>query len=550
MMILDGMGASSGVAIGKVFIKKQGTATVPNTKIENVEAEIKRFEEAKVEALTELQGLYEKALQEVGEEHAGIFDVHQMLVQDLDLHDQVVSVITEDKYNAAYAVSSAAVVIAGMFECMEDAYMQERAADIRDISKRLIGILTGEREIALADLDEPVILVAKDLFPSDTIQMNKKFVLGFITEDGGKMSHSAILARTMQIPAIVGVESALTKFKNDEIIILNGKDGKIYTEPTPEMLAQWTTEQEKYKHDKEALQALVGTENRTLDGVHIEVNANIGSPEDIDNVRSNDAKGIGLFRSEFLYMDGNALPTEQIQYESYKKVLEAMEDRVIIRTLDVGGDKELPYLNIPKEDNPFLGYRAIRVCLDQPELFKTQLRALLRASVHGKLGIMFPMIATVDEIKAARTILEATKQELIAQGQAVSEDIEVGMMIETPAAALVSDLLAKEVDFFSIGTNDLTQYTMAVDRMNAKIAHLYDTHNLAVLRSIKMIADNAHKAGIWVGICGESAADTTLTETYLAMGIDELSVSAPSVLEVRKKIQQVDTRTAKATLNL
>ncbi|WP_053982668.1 phosphoenolpyruvate--protein phosphotransferase [Niameybacter massiliensis] len=549
-MILDGIGASSGVAIGKVFIKKQGTSKVPNTKIENVEAEIKRFEEAKEEALKELQVLYTKAVEEVGEEHAGIFDVHQMLVQDLDLNDQVVNFITEDKYNAAYAVSEAAVIIAAMFESMDDPYLQERAADIRDISKRLIGILTGEKEVSLADLQEPVILVAKDLFPSDTIQMNKKFVLGFITEDGGKMSHSAILARTMQIPAVVGLENALTKFNNDDIIILDGKNGKVYTEPTEEMVAEWTLEQEKYRNYKEELQKLIGTPNVTIDGVHIEVNANIGSPDDIENVLANDAKGVGLFRSEFLYMDGKALPTEEMQYEAYKKVLEAMEDRVIIRTLDVGGDKELPYLNIPKEENPFLGYRAIRVCLDQPELFKTQLRALLRASVHGKLGIMFPMIATVDEIKAARKVLEETKQELLAEGIAVSEDIEVGMMIETPAAALVSDLLAKEVDFFSIGTNDLTQYTMAVDRMNAKIAHLYDTHNLAILRSIKMVADNAHKAGIWVGICGESAADTTLTETYLAMGIDELSVSAPSVLEVRKKIQQVDTQKAKASLNL
>lgn len=549
-MILDGIGASSGVAIGKVFIKKQGTTSVPNTKIENVEAEIERFEAAKVEAINELKALYERALREVGEEHAGIFDVHQMLVQDLDLHDQVVNVITEEKYNAAYAVSEAAVIIAGMFESMEDAYMKERAADIRDISKRLIGILTGEREVSLADINEPVILVAKDLFPSDTIQMNKEFVLGFITEDGGKMSHSAILARTMQIPAIVGVKDALTKIKNEETVILDGKGGKIYLEPTEEMLTTWKAEQDKYTNYKQELQKLIGTENKTLDGVHIDIYANIGSPDDIAKVLENDAKGIGLFRSEFLYMDGTSLPTEEMQYQAYKKVLEAMEERVIIRTLDVGGDKELPYLNIPKEENPFLGYRAIRVCLDQPELFKTQLRALLRASVHGKLGIMFPMIAVVDEIKAAKALLEETKNELIAEGIPVSDDIEVGIMIETPAAALVSDVLAKEVDFFSIGTNDLTQYTMAVDRMNSKIAHLYDTHNLAILRSIKMVADNAHKAGIWVGICGESAADTSLTELYLAMGIDELSVSAPSVLEVRKTVQQIDTRKAKEALNL
>lgn len=549
-MILDGIGASSGVAIAKVFIKKQSSVTISAHKITDPEVEIKRFEEAKDEAIKELKALYEKALIEVGEEHAQIFDVHQMLVGDLDLHDQVVSMITSEKYNAAYAVSEASTIIAGMFESMEDPYLQERAADIRDISKRLIGILSGEREVSLADINEPVILVAKDLFPSDTIQMNKKYVLGFITEDGGKMSHSAILARTMQIPAVVGLKDALTTLEKDATIILDGKSGKIYTSPTEEMLAEWKTKQEEYRNYKEQLQLLKGTANRTLDGVEIEVNANIGRPEDIEGVLANDAKGIGLFRSEFLYMDSDALPTEEMQYEAYKKVLSAMEDRVIIRTLDVGGDKELPYLNIPKEENPFLGYRAIRVCLDQPEMFKVQLRALLRASIHGKLGIMFPMIATVDEIRAAKEILEETKKELLAEGIAVSDDIEIGMMIETPAAAIISDLLAQEVDFFSIGTNDLTQYTLAVDRMNSKIAHLYDAHNPAVLRLIKMVADNAHKAGIWVGICGESAADTTLTETFLAIGIDELSVSAPSVLEVRKKIQQVDTREAKKELML
>lgn len=540
-MILDGIGASSGVAIGKVFIKQQNDFVLPTHKVTDTEAEIKRFNDAKEEATLELKVLYEKALEEVGEEHAQIFDVHQMLIADLDLHDQVVGIITDEKYNAAYAVSEASAIIAAMFESMDDPYLQERAADIRDISKRLIGILTGEKEVSLADINEPVILVAKDLFPSDTIQMNKQYVLGFITEDGGKMSHSAILARTMQLPAVVGVKNILTKLNKNSTIIIDGKSGKIYINPTGEELVYWKAKQEEDRNYKQKLQSLKGTANKTVDGVEIEINANIGSPDDIEGVLANDAKGVGLFRSEFLYMDGHALPTEEAQYEAYKKVLEAMEDRVIIRTLDVGGDKELPYLNIPKEENPFLGYRAIRVCLDQVDMFKVQLRALLRASVYGKLGIMFPMIATVEEIKGAKAVLEETKRELLAEGIAVSEDIEVGMMIETPAAALISDVLAQEVDFFSIGTNDLTQYTLAVDRMNAKIAHLYNTHNLAVLRLIKMVADNAHAAGIWVGICGEAAADTTLTETFLGMGIDELSVSAPSVLELRKTIQQIDT---------
>ena len=534
-MILDGIGASSGVAIGKVFIKKQGTASVPNTKIDNVEAEIERFEAAKLEAINELKALYEKALSEVGEEHAGIFDVHQMLVQDLDFHDQVVNVITEEKYNAAYAVSEAAVIIAGMFESMEDAYMKERAADIRDISKRLIGILTGEREVSLADINEPVILVAKDLFPSDTIQMNKQFVLGFITEDGGKMSHSAILARTMQIPAIVGVKDALTKIKNEETVILDGKGGKIYLEPTQELLDTWKSEQDKYNNYKQELQKLIGTENKTLDGVHIEINANIGSPDDIAKVLENDTKGIGLFRSEFLYMDGTALPTEEMQYEAYKKVLEAMEDRVIIRTLDVGGDKELPYLNIPKEENPFLGHRAIRYCLDNRELFKKQIRAILRAAVYGYIKIMLPLITCIEEVNEAKAVIKECEAELAESG-AEYKSVPVGIMVETPSAVFISDLLAQEVEFFSIGTNDLTGYTMAVDRGNSKVSKLYDAMQPSVLRAIEITIKSAKKAGIQVGMCGEAAADPRLIPKLIEWGLDEFSVTPSSILQTRKII--------------
>lgn len=549
-MILEGIGASKGIAIGKVFVKESGSVTIPNTRIEDITLEIKKFEDAKEETIQELKALYEKALVEVGEEHAQIFDVHQMLVQDLDLHDQVVSVITNDKFNAAYAVSEAAVLIAGMFEAMEDAYMQERAADIKDISKRLIGILTGNKERSLADINEPVILIAKDLFPSDTIQMNKKFVLGFVTEDGGKMSHSAILARTMQIPAVVGSKSILTDVEAGDMLIIDGTTGTIYKNPTQELLEEWETKKNEYETYRKELLSLIGTPNRTKDGVEVEINANIGHPDDLPAVLDNDAKGIGLFRSEFLYMNSAQFPTEDEQFDAYKKALEAMEDRVIIRTLDIGGDKELPYLDIPKEENPFLGYRAIRICLQEKDMFKVQLRALLRASSYGKLGIMFPMIATLNELVLAKEILEETKQELIAEGVTVSDDIEVGMMIETPAAAMISDILAKEVDFFSIGTNDLTQYLLAVDRMNAKIADLYSTHDLAVLRTIKMIADNGHAAGIWVGICGEAAADTTLTETFLAMGIDELSASAGSVLELRRKVQEINVAEARKNLNI
>ncbi len=549
-MFLEGIGASKGIAIGKIFVKENNSEAVSDTRIDKtqVEKEIIRFEEAKKTAVDELNVLYQKALNDVGEEHAQIFDVHKMLVEDLDLHDQVVALITEDCHNAAYAVLGAADGLASIFASMEDPYMRERAADIKDISKRLTGILTGNKEKSLADIDEPVIVVAKDLFPSDTIQMNKDFVLGFITEDGGKMSHSAILARTMQIPAVVGFKDAMQIFTNEDYVVLDGAKGQMIKNPTEEVCEEWEEKRQAFLAYKKELQALIGTPNKTTDGVEIEICANIGSPSDIQSVLENDLNGVGLFRSEFLYMDGDRLPTEEEQFEAYKQVVEKMEERVIIRTLDIGGDKELDYLDIPKEENPFLGYRAIRICLQETDLFKTQLRALLRASAFGKLGIMFPMIATLEELRAAKAILEETKQELLAEGYVVSETIEIGMMIETPAAAIVSDLLAKEVDFFSIGTNDLTQYTLAVDRMNAKIADLYDTHNLSVLRTIKMVADNAHAAGIWVGICGESAADTALTETYLAMGIDELSVSAGSALELRKKVQSLSAAEAKAKI--
>lgn len=549
-MGLSGVGASKGVAIGKAFIKRNTQIEISKQLTKTVEEEKASVREAQQVATNELKALYDKALEQVGEEEALIFDVHQMLVQDLDYTDFIMNMIADENVSGAYAVSQAAIVFSDLFASMEDKYMQERAADIQDISKRLICILTGVKEMSLADIDTSSIIIAKDLLPSDTIQMNKDYVIGFITEDGGKMSHSAILARTMQIPAIVGAKGAMDTIVDGDMIIIDGQEGNIYINPSEVELDAWTKKKAEYDAYRKSLEALKGTKNMTKDGVEIEVNANIGSPADIKGVLANDAKGIGLFRSEFLYMDGDALPTEEEQFDAYKKVLEAMEDRVIIRTLDVGGDKEIPYLNIPKEENPFLGYRAIRVCLDQVEMFKTQLRALLRASIYGKLGIMFPMIISVNEIQKAKMLIEECKKELSAENIAYSEDIEIGVMIETPAAVFVSDLLAKEVDFFSIGTNDLTQYTLAADRMNAKIADLYDVHNPAVLRAIKIVAENAHKAGIWVGVCGESAADTTLTETYIAMGIDELSVSAGSVLELRQKIQSINAEEAKQNLAL
>ncbi|MEG0012608.1 MAG: phosphoenolpyruvate--protein phosphotransferase [Clostridium sp.] len=550
-MILNGIGASSGVAIGKVFIKTEQELVITKNKVQDVESELKRFKEAQISAINYLDNLYQKAIVEVGEEEALIFDMHKMLLEDQDYIETIENTIKDEMINAEYAVSVARDTFVDIFETMEDAYMRERAADIRDISGRLITILSGINQISLGDINEPVIVIAKDLFPSDTIQMNKKYVMGFVTECGGKMSHSAILARTMQIPAIVGTENAMRDLKNNDYIILDGKVGNIYVNPTPEEVKFWTTKKKEHEAYKQSLLTLVGTKSMTKDGIEIEINANIGSTKDLEGALENDAEGVGLFRSEFLYMDSDALPTEEEQFIAYKTVLEGMNGkRVIIRTLDVGGDKEISYLKIGKEENPFLGYRAIRVCLDQVEMFKTQLRALLRASAYGRLGIMIPMIISVDEVKASKALVEECKAELLHEGMSFSDTIEIGIMIETPAAAMVSDLLAREVDFFSIGTNDLTQYILAVDRMNAKISHLYNAHNPAVLRAIKMVTDNAHAAGIWVGVCGESAADLSLTETFAAIGIDELSVSAGSVLELRKKIQSIDVSEAKKSLNL
>jgi phosphotransferase system enzyme I (PtsI) len=543
-MELQGIGASKGIAIAKAFIKKDIEIKIEPTLIQDIEAEKRKFEEAVEVATAELKALYEHALENVGEEEAQIFEVHQMLVQDLDLQDQVMEHITQNK-NVAYAIDEASKTLSAMFLAMEDAYLRERAADIKDISKRLLGIVTNNREKSLGEIKEPTIVIAKDLYPSDTVQINKQYVLGFITEEGGKMSHSAILARTMQIPAVVGLPNVLEQVQEGEMLILDGGEGKVYKEPSTKQIQEWEEKKAVYDAYLLELKTLKGTKNQTLDGKEIELVANIGNPLDLPMVLENDAQGIGLFRSEFLYMDSQQMPTEEEQFIAYKKVLETMSGKVIIRTLDVGGDKSIPYLNIPKEENPFLGYRAIRVCLDQPELFKVQLRALYRASAYGKLAIMFPMIATVNELIAAKEVAKEVQQELKEENIPFSEDVEIGIMIETPAAVMVSDLLAKEADFFSIGTNDLTQYMLAVDRMNRKIAHLYNTHDPAVLRAIEMVTKNAHEEGIWVGICGEAGADTSLTEFFIGIGIDELSVSPGAVLEVRKKIQSIDSTVAK-----
>lgn len=551
MSTLRGMGVSRGVAIGTVFVKQEAEPKIERTAIRSAPAELKRLEEALKRAEQQLKELYERALEAVGESEALIFEVHRMMLADEDFLGRIREVISGEKVNAAYAVTVARDEYAALFSQMDDAYMQERAADIVDISTRLINALTGTAPGSLAGIKEPVVVAARDLLPSDTMQIDKQYLLGIITEAGGETSHSSILARAMQIPAVVGVPGLLASLQPGAAVIVDGEGGEVFINPGPSQIKHWQQKQSEHNDYLARLQRLKGTESMTRDGVRIRVAANIGTPEDMDAVLANDAEGIGLFRTEFLYMHGDALPSEEVQFQAYKSVLEKLKDRpVIIRTLDVGGDKEIPYLDIPREDNPFLGYRAIRVCLDRPELFKTQLRALLRASIYGQLGIMFPMITGVAEVRRAKELVREVQEELRKNGVPYSPDVEIGVMIETPAAALISAELAKEVDFFSIGTNDLTQYTLAVDRMNTKVAHLYDTHHPAVLRLLRLTIENGHKEGIWVGICGEAAADLSLTETFVAMGIDELSMNAGSVLEIRERIQGITAAAARERLQI
>ncbi|NLP46318.1 MAG: phosphoenolpyruvate--protein phosphotransferase [Epulopiscium sp.] len=551
MMKLRGIGASKGIAIGKVLIKKQCNITTDKKSIQSIDNEMERLEDAKKQAIEQLKQLQDNATKNIGESEARIFEVHQMILQDEDFMGRAKEIIQNEAVNAEYAVSCTGKEYSSLFKEMEDPYMRERAADIVDISKRLLELLTNQQDLSLSELTEPVIIAAKDLLPSDTVKIDQKKVLGFILEEGGKMSHSSILARTMKIPAIVGVQSVLSKIQDGDEVILDGENGYVMITPNSEVKNEWLKKQKEYKIKLNRFNQLKGTKSITKDGVVVKVNANIGMPEDVDAAIENDAEGIGLFRSEFLYMNSKTMPSEEKQFKAYKTVLEKMKDKmVIIRTLDVGGDKEIAYLQIPKESNPFLGYRAIRICLDKTDLFKTQLRALLRASIYGKLGIMFPMICTLEEVQKAKKILEEVKKSLQNEKIPFSEDIEIGIMIETPAAAMISDILAKEVDFFSIGTNDLTQYTIAVDRMNSQVAYLYNTHHLSVLRLIQKTIENGHKENIWVGICGEAAADPTLTKIFVAMGIDELSVNSGSVLEIRQMIQNINKKESKAKLKI
>lgn len=528
-----------GIAIGKILFYQKGEQPVKRVKIEDTAEQIKRYEDARAKAAEQLQGLYEKALKEVGEANAAVFEVHQMMLEDDDYIDSVVNIIETQQVNAEFAVATTGDNFAKMFTEMEDDYFKARAADVKDISERMVNILSGN-ESGGAIGDEPVIVVAEDLAPSETVQMDKEKLLAFVTRLGSANSHTAILARTMNIPALIEVD--IKEEWNGKMAVVDGYTGTFYIDPDEETLKKMQEKKEEDIKARELLQELKGKEDITVDGKHIKLYANIGGVKDVASVLANDAAGIGLFRSEFLYLEADNYPDEEAQFQAYKTVAENMAGKkVIVRTLDIGADKQVDYFNLDHEENPAMGYRAIRICLDRRDIFRTQLRALLRASAYGNIGIMYPMIISVDEVKEIKKIVESIKAELTEKGIEYGE-VEQGIMIETPAAVMISDLLAEEVDFFSIGTNDLTQYTLAIDRQNSKLDNIYDAHHPAVLRMIQKTIENGHKAGCWVGICGELGADMTLTETFLKMGIDELSVSPTFVLPIRKLIREMSTK--------
>lgn len=528
-----------GIAIGKILFYQKGEQPVKRVKIEDTAEQIKRYEDARAKAAEQLQGLYEKALKEVGEANAAVFEVHQMMLEDDDYIDSVVNIIETQQVNAEFAVATTGDNFAKMFAEMEDDYFKARAADVKDISERMVNILSGN-ESGGALGDEPVIVVAEDLAPSETVQMDKEKLLAFVTRLGSANSHTAILARTMNIPALIEVD--IKEEWNGKMAVVDGCTGTFYIDPDEETLKKMQEKKEEDIKARELLQELKGKEDVTVDGKHIKLYANIGGVKDVASVLANDAAGIGLFRSEFLYLEADNYPDEEAQFQAYKTVAENMAGKkVIVRTLDIGADKQVDYFNLDHEENPAMGYRAIRICLDRRDIFRTQLRALLRASAYGNIGIMYPMIISVDEVKEIKKIVESIKTELTEKGIEYGE-VEQGIMIETPAAVMISDLLAEEVDFFSIGTNDLTQYTLAIDRQNSKLDNIYDAHHPAVLRMIQKTIENGHKAGCWVGICGELGADMTLTETFLKMGIDELSVSPTFVLPIRKLIREMSTK--------
>ena len=544
MQIYKGKSVFGGIAIGKISVYKKDEQLVKRVKIEDADAEMERYTAARNIAAAQLQKLYDKALKEVGEANAAIFEVHQMMLEDEDYNESVENIIHSQMVNAEYAVASTADNFAQMFEAMDDDYMRGRAADVRDISERVITVLAGGAGSGL-DSDEPVIIAADDLAPSETVQLDKDKVLSFVTAHGSENSHTAILARTMGIPALIGTGIDLDETVDGKLGIVDGTNGVVYVDPDAELLEEMKKKQQEEQEKKRLLHTLKGKENITLDGQKVMLYANVGNIKDLGIALQNDAGGIGLFRSEFIYLGQDHYPTEEEQFQIYKTVAETMAGRrVIIRTLDIGADKQCDYFELDKEDNPAMGLRAIRICLTRPEIFKTQLRALFRASVYGNINIMYPMIISVDEVRQIKAIVEEVKAELKEQGIEYGNPAQ-GIMIETPASVMMSRELAEEVDFFSIGTNDLTQYTLAIDRQNSRLDKFFDSHHPAVLRMIQMTVENAHKAGIWCGICGELGADQALTKDFLAMGVDELSVSPGSILPLRKIILETDVEAYK-----
>ena len=533
-----GTGASPGIALGRALVIEHSELVIEKKTIENIDEEIQKLESAVKVSKEELTKVKEKALAELGEHEAEIFEAHLLVLEDPELIGSAISKIRDEKVNADYALNEIKEMFVAMFESMDNEYMRERAADIKDVTNRVLRHILGIKVVDLAGLDEEVVLIAHDLTPSDTATMNKNMVLGFLTDIGGRTSHTAIMARTLEIAAVVGLNDITKKVKDGDYIVFNGDTGEVIVNPDEETKAKYASLKEEFEEYRKSLELLKGQASITTDGRHVELAGNIGSPNDVEGLIKNDADGVGLYRTEFLYMDKeDSFPTEEEQYEAYKAVLEGMNNKpIVIRTLDIGGDKELPYFEMEAEMNPFLGYRAIRLCLDRKDIFKTQLRALYRASVHGKLRIMFPMISSLEELLDAKEVIKEVLKELDAENIAYSNDVEIGMMIEIPSAAVISDVLAKHVDFFSIGTNDLIQYTCAVDRMNQKISHLYNQFNPAVLRLIKMVIDNAHKEGKWVGMCGESAGDQRMIPILLGFGLDEFSMSPISILPARKLI--------------
>lgn len=541
MITMNGKGVSTGVAVGPLYFYRRASGEIPRTQVADTAAEWARFEAAKATAIEQLGALYEKALAEAGEEAAILFETHQMMLEDLDYVEAIQGLIEGDQLCAEAAVTDTGAQFAEMFASMDDSYMQARAADVKDISARVVGILMGIAQGGI-DSDVPVILASDDLAPSETVQLDKSKILGFVTAGGSGNSHTAILARTMGIPAVIGVGDQLKESYEGKEVFVDGQTGEVVVEADAAARDRLSKKQSKERARREMLDQLKGKPNETLDGRNMMVYCNIGNPGDMDAVLANDGGGIGLFRSEFLYLQGDDYPTEEEQFQAYKTVAERMGGkRVIIRTLDIGADKQADYFGLEQEENPAMGLRAIRICLTRPEVFRTQLRALYRASAYGKVAIMFPMITSVWEVQEIKRICANIRAELEKEGVPMADYVELGIMIETPSAVMMSDRLAREVDFFSVGTNDLTQYTLAVDRQGNNLDKFYDTHHPAVLRMLKLAADNAHAAGIWIGICGELGADTSLTETFFALGIDELSVSPSAVLPLRGAIRAIDT---------